>query len=307
MGTHKGELQKVKKEVDKRESLRVVTANNFILAEGIADLSLNARKMLYLALAQCKKNDPEFYEYSITPAELAGIWGISRQRVYQQADEITDELMKLVIKVSEKTGKRFKKRHVFFTCDYDDDSKLTFKLHKEMTDLLLGVNKDFSKPLLWDFMRMRSPYSMAIWHLMQKEMHSTKPMMTRPIEFDLSLEELRQATNTQDKFERLSQFKERVLDKAIREIRENCLVNIHYDYLRKGRAVTGFRFVAESYFGTMRPEDMTLRERQRMRKAQLIHKQAMGILTEDEALELEYLRAGLYQMTIEDVINNYPE
>lgn len=297
----------MKKEVDKRESLRVVTANEFILAEGIADLSLNARKMLYLALAQCRKSDPEFYEYSISPVELADIWGISRQWVYQQADAITDELMRLVIKVCEKTGKRFKKRHVFFTCDYDDDSRLTFKLHKEMTDLLLGVDKDFSKPLLWDFMRMRSPYSMAVWHLMQKEMNSAKPMMTRPIEFDLTLDELRQATNTQDKFERLSQFKERVLDKAIREIRENCLVNIHYSYIKKGRAVTGFRFVAESYFGTVRPEDMTLRERQRMRKAQLIHKKAMGLLTEDDALELEYLQAGLYQMTIEDMLNNYPE
>lgn len=295
----------MKREVDKRESIRVVTANEFILAEGLAELSLNARKMLYLALAQCKKDDPEFYEYEISPTELAEIWGISRQRVYQQADEITDELMRLVIKVCEKTGKRFKKRHVFFTCDYDDDSKLSFMLHKDMTDMLLGVDKNFSKPLLWDFMRMRSPYSMAIWHLMQREMQSFKPMMARPVEFDLTLDELRQVTRTQDKFERLSQFKERVLDKAIREIRENCLVNINYTYIKKGRTVTGFRFVAESYFGTKKLEEMTLRERQQMRKAQLIHKKAMGVLSPDEILELEYLQSGLYQMTIEDFLNNY--
>lgn len=295
----------LKKEIDKRESIRVVTSNEFILAEGLAELSLNARKMLYLALSQCRKGDPEFYQYEITPTELAEIWGISRQRVYQQADEITDELMRLVIKVCEKTGKRFKKRHVFFTCDYDDDSRLTFMLHKDMTDMLLGVNKDFSKPLLWDFMRMRSPYSMAIWHLMQREMRSFKPMMARPIEFDLSLEELRQVTQTQDKIERLSQFKVRVLDKAIREIRENCLVNISYTYIKKGRTVVGFRFVAESYFGTVKLEEMTLRERQRMRKAQLVHKKAMGLLSPDEVLELEYLESDLYQMTIEDIIDGY--
>lgn len=297
----------MKKEIDKRENIRVVTSNEFILAEGLSDLSLNARKMLYLALSQCKKGDPEFYEYEITPTELAEIWGISRQRVYQQADEITDELMRLVIKVCEKTGKRFKKRHVFFTCDYDDDSKLTFMLHKDMTDMLLGVDKNFSKPLLWDFMRMRSPYSMAIWHLMQREMRSFKPMMSRPIEFDLTLDELRQVTRTQGKFERLSQFKERVLDKAIREIRENCLVNISYAYIKRGRTVTGFRFTAENYFGTIKPEELTLRERQRMRKAQLIHKKAMGVLSPDEILELEYLQSDLYQMTIEDVLNNYPD
>ena len=297
----------MKKEIDKRENLRVVTKNELLTAAGLSDLSLNARKMLYLALAQCKKGDPEFYQYEISPSELGEIWGVSRQSVYQQADAITDELMRLVIKVCEKSGKRFKKRHVFFTCDYDDDSKLTFMLHKDMTDMLLGVDRDFSRPLLWDFMRMRSPYSMAIWHLMQREMQSFKPMMARPIEFDLTLEELRQVTNTQNKLERLSQFKERVLDKAIREIRENCLVSIRYTYLKKGRTVTGFRFTAENYFGTVDLEALTLRERQRIRKAQLLHKRAIGIISPEEVLELELLRNDLYQMTIEDFLDGYQD
>lgn len=294
------------KEVDKRESIRVVTANDFILADGLAELSLDARKVLYLALAQCKKDDVEFYEYSITPTELADIWNISRQSVYIQADKISDELMRLVINVCAKSGKQFKKRHVFFACDYSDSGLLTFRLHKDMTDMLLGVDKNFTKPLLWDFMRMRSPYSMAVWHLMQREMHSFKPMMSRPIEFDLSLEELRQVTRTQDKLKQVGQFKVRILDKAIREIKENCLVNIKYTNIKRGKAIVGFRFTAESYFGTIKPEEMTLRERQRMRKAQLIHKRAMGILTPDEVLELEYLESNLYQINIEDVTNNYP-
>lgn len=297
----------MKKEIDKRENLRVVTKNELLTAAGLSDLSLNARKMLYLALAQCKKGDPEFYQYEISPSELGEIWGVSRQSVYQQADAITDELMRLVIKVCEKSGKRFKKRHVFFTCDYDDDAKLTFMLHKDMTDMLLGVDKDFTKPLLWDFLRMRSPYSMAIWHLMQREMQSFKPMMARPIEFDLTLEELRQVTNTQNKLERLSQFKERVLDKAIREIRENCLVDIHYVYIKRGRTVTGFRFTAENFFGTVKPEELTLRERQRIRKAQLLHKRAIGIISPEEILELELLRNDLYQMTIEDFLDGYQD
>lgn len=295
----------MKKEIDKRQSIRIVTTNSFITADGIADLSLNARKMLYLALAQCRKDDTEFYEYEISAGDLAEIWGISRQSVYIQADAITDELMRLIIRVGSKNERRFKKRHVFFTCDYDDKSKLTFRIHKEMSDLLLGIDKDFSKPLLWDFMRMRSPYSMAIWHLMQKEMHSMYPTTDHPIEFDLSLDELREATNTQNKFERLSQFKVRVLDKAIREIKENCLVNIEYTDLKDSRTVVGFRFVAENYFGTVHPEEMTLRERQRLRKAQLIHKQSIGTITPDELTELEYIKSDLYQITLEDVVSDY--
>lgn len=295
----------MKAEIDKRENVRVVTKNELITAAGISDLSLNARKMLYLALAQCRKDDSEFYEYEISPGDLAEIWNVKRQWVYQQADDITDELMKLIIKVDSKNARRFKKRHVFFSCDYDDKSKLTFRIHKEMSDLLLGIDKDFSKPLLWDFMRMRSPYSMAIWHLMQREMRSMKPMTTHPIEFDLTLDELRQVTGTQNKLKQVGQFKDRVLDKAIKEIKENCLVNIQYQNIKDGRNITGFRFVAENYFGTVHPEEMTLRERQRLRKAQLIHKQSIGTITPDELTELEYIKSDLYQITLEDVVSDY--
>ena len=87
------------KEIDKREKLRVVTSNGLIVAEDLAALSLNARKLLYIAIAQCKKSDTEFYTYSIAPKELAEMWGISRQQIYKTIDETTTELMKIIIKV----------------------------------------------------------------------------------------------------------------------------------------------------------------------------------------------------------------
>lgn len=294
------------REVDKRESLRVVTTNDLINAEDITKLSLNARKLFYVAVSQCKKSDTEFYAFEIAPTELAEMWGVSRQDIYPIAKKICTELMKITLELpSSKRG--FKLRHVFEKCDYDDDKMVQFKLHKEMTDLLLGVKKDFSKPLMWDFMRMRSPYSIAIWHLMQKEMHSFKPMMSAPIEFDLSLEELRQVTGTQNKLKSLSEFKRFVLDKALVEIKRNCWVDVSYTNVKKGRTVVGFRFTAQNVMGTVKIEDLSLREQQRVRKAQLTHKKADGTLTPDEFDELQALILELDQITIEDYINGYVE
>lgn len=292
------------KRLDKRNSLKVVTDNSLVDAKDFSDLSLNARKLFYIAVSQCHKSDKEFYEYQTTPAELAEMWGTDRSNVYREADKITTELMKIVITL--RTGKKsFQKRHLFEKCSYNDDAVLIFKLHNEMTDLLLGLKKDFSQPLVWDFMKMRSPYSMALWHFFQKEMHSFKPIMTAPIEFESTVEELRQVTGCQDKLRQIGQFKERVLDKALREIRDNCLVSVKYTNIKKGRKVVGFRFIAESLFGTIRPEDMTLRQRQQVRKGQLIRKKADGELTDDEKAELDYLHEGLYQRTIEDYTEGY--
>jgi plasmid replication initiation protein len=89
---------------------------------------------------------------------------------------------------------------------------------------------------------------MAIWHLMQREMHSRKPGITDTIEFELTLEELRQVTGTKDKLKQISEFKKRVLDKAIREIKENCGIIIKYTNLKIGRTVIGFHFSAVNSF-----------------------------------------------------------
>lgn len=295
-----GEMNEAKA-IDKRENLRVVTSNGLIIAEDLANLSLNARKLFYIAIAQCKKGDNEFYTYSVTPIELAEMWEISRQQIYKTVDKTTTELMKVVIRTEDHNG-YWRKRHLFELCDYTPDKRIEIRINREMADILLGLNSNFSKPLMWDFMKMKSPYSMCVWHLMQREMHSFKPMMSKSMIFEISLEELRKVTGTENKLHKLSQFKERVLDKALREIKENCLVNISYSYVKSGRTVTGFQFTAENYFGTIDINDMSLRTRQRARKAQLIRKKNDGAITQAETKELEQLITETAQMSIEDYI-----
>ncbi len=291
------------REIDKRESLRVVTDNSIIDAKDISMLSLDARKLFYVAVSQCKRGDKEFYTYETTPTELAEMWDISRQQVYKIAKKICKELMGITIELPN-GAKGFKMRHLFELCDYDDDSVLVFRLHKEMTDMLLGLKKDFSKPLMWDFMRMRSTYSMALWHLFQKEMHSFKPMMSAPIEFDLTLEELRKATGTENKLKQVGEFKKKVLDRAVIDIKRNCWVDISYTNLKRGRFVTGFRFTAQNIFGSYKIEDLEPRMQKKVRKAQLVRKKADGTLTADEFEELEILKCELDQLSFSDYDEN---
>lgn len=295
----------MEKKIDKRENLKVVTSNSLVSAGDLSRLSLNARKLFYLAISQCKMGDTQFFEYEVTPVELAEMWDTDRSNVYREAENICLELMKTVLTV--RTGeKSFEMYHPFYTCKYQDDSKLVFQIDSKMSGLLLGLKRDFSKPMLWDFMRMRSPYSMAIWHVMQREMKSFKPMMSAPIQFDLTLEELRLVTGCENKLKKLSEFRRFVLDKAIREIRKNCLVKIRYDNLKKGRTVVGFRFTAESIWGTMDESQLTLRRRQRLRKHDLMEKRKAGTITREEIEELLDLTMELEQMTLEDIENEDP-
>ena len=149
----------------------------------------------------------------------------------------------LMEKYKDKNNTR--KYSLFSLCEYNDTT-VRFKLNPDMTEFLLELKGNFSQPLLAEFVRMRSPYSISIWHLMQREMKSQKPYADHIIEFDLSLEELREITGTEKKLKKLSDFKIRVLDKALKEIDENCNVVIKYENVKQGRKVIGFHFIAKS-------------------------------------------------------------
>lgn len=225
----------------KTSGVKTITSNDFITAKGLNDLSLKARKMLYIAISQCRIRDAEFYEYRLSVKEFASLMGIEPAGVYQEADNITDELMRGFIRVAVDGQKKFKKYALFTVCEYDHNGEIIFKINPDMSRFIFQLKNNFTQPLLEDFLKMRSSYSIAIWHLMQREMQSAKPYGDNVIYIDLSLEELRNVTGTENKLKKISQFKEKCFDKAISEINEQCGVFITYENVKKGRTIVGFK------------------------------------------------------------------
>lgn len=272
------------RDIDSSSDVRVVTSNNFIRATGLENISLKSRKLLYLAMAQSRKTDDKFYEFAISIKRFSELMGVDPSNVYDTADEITDELMHGFITLS--MGKKgFEKFHLFRICKYQEGQGITFRISEEMTPILLNLQRDFSQPLLNEFMRMRSNYSIQIWHFFQMKMRSKDgPSISNPIVFTVTVEELRSVTGTQNKLHQIGQFKERVLEQAIREIYENCAVRVSYTQIKKGRTVVAFEFTVKSLVDEPKMTPDLIR---RARKAELIGR--MNVLTPEEKDELKRL------------------
>ena len=135
------------KKIDKRESIRVVTANQFIVAKELNQMTLKARKLLYIAIAQCKMNDKGFYEYSMTAIEFANLMELDVSNIYQELKSTTDELMKTILSIIPKGQTEFETYTLFSKCKYREGI-INFKLNQDMTDFLLEIQGDFTKPLL---------------------------------------------------------------------------------------------------------------------------------------------------------------
>lgn len=237
--------EETNRKINTKDNVRVVTKDEFITAQ--LNLSLKARKLLYLAIAQCRMGDNEFYTYSIDTAEFAKMIGVLPRSVYRRASELSEELMKSFIKVKDDTGKKFTMYALFSMCKYSD-GVLTFKMNADMSDLLLNLKKSFTQPFLADFLKMRSCYTISVWHLFQSKMESKIPGLTESIDFDVWVDELRQATGTEHKFKQIAKLKEKVLDMAIEEIAEKCLVVVTYSGIKSNRTIVGFRCSATSLF-----------------------------------------------------------
>ena len=285
------------KKMNTKENVKIVTSNDFIMALGLENLSLKARKLLYITISQCKKNDKNFYMYEISVKKFAELMGITSEAVYGESQKITYELLKTVLRVIPKNQKDYEQYTVFSKCKYNHNGVITIKLNPDMTNFLLDLNKEFTQPLLKDFLKMKSSYSIEIWHLMQREMKSKKPGVTDKIEFELSLEELRAVTGTQRKLKQLNDFKVNCFDKAIREIEENCNVKITYKNIKSGKKVVGFACTAVSTLH-VDEDEIDIDTKNRVRLGVLRIQKKSKPLSKEEQAEYDRLVENSEQMSL---------
>lgn len=290
------------REIDTRPNIRIVTSNDLISARGLSELSLYGRKLFLLAIAQCRKTDKEFFCYEISVSDFAKLIGVRKNHIYETAREISNELMHTTIEVVNNPEKRkFRIFTLFAVCDYDD-SRLYFQLNSMLTEFLLDLRKDFCQPLLSNFLPMKSASTMAIWHLMQREVQKIQCDSDEKatFRFKLTLKEIRTATGTEEKYERISQFKGKVLDHALKELNQLQLAKISYSDVKSGRFIVAFEFefkcVGNEYlinFAKL-PDDPRKRYIQkRTRLLELRGKRRLNAAEEAEKAALEQELEGL--------------
>lgn len=243
------------REVDTRDCIRVVTSNDFLKIQGLADLSLNALKLLYFAISQCKKDDDIFYSCLVTEKQLSKLWGVTKQAINKETEKITDELGEFIIKKNDFNQYNYIRRFnvpMFGIVVDDFDSRgnkiIQIALNPFAAELFLHLDKNFSQPLLCDFNRMKSVNSILIWHLIQVKLNSKKPYSDKIFNVRLSVNELRILTNSINIYSDLKGFKKKVINQAIKDIKRSCNIDVVCKSIKDGRNTVGYEFILKDRF-----------------------------------------------------------
>ena len=190
----------------------VVQSNE--LLEGKQNLKLNSAKIVRALIMQIKPDDEELKSYFISVQELAKMLHISAANLYRDMDTITDDIL---------------------------------TNHVAIKDFLLGLQERYTQYQLENILAMKSVYAIRIYELLMKE------QMTRFIPADgvsviLAIKTIREACDCETKYEKISQFKSKVIDIAVKEICRCTSYTVSYECLKKGRSIEAFRFHLNSKY-----------------------------------------------------------
>lgn len=219
----------------------VVQSNNLI--SGKQSLSLNGAKILRTAIMQIQPEDIDLKPYVISTNELAELLHISKDNIYRVIDSASNELMGSYAEARTEYGakRKFKKINWVSFVEYDSDIGFAIKLNSDMKPYLLNLKERYTQYTLDNILSMKSIYGVRIFELLSEKI-KTKTIPRGGVNVEMSMQYLRECCDCEDKYERFSQFKARVLDRAIEEIERVTTYRVKYDYIKKGKAVTGIRF-----------------------------------------------------------------
>lgn len=238
------------RKLDKRNIIKVVMQNSFIKARPSQNMEANAQKLLRMSMAQCQITDKEFYEYEISNKELAEMFNVSMPNISQHIDRWTSQCMGTVLEFRESESEKFIKYALFSKCEYDGGT-LRMKLNPDMTPFVLGIKKNlgFTQYELSKILTTKGKYTIRIYEMIMLQMKSKQPYADNTIEVELSINEIRVQTSTENRYKQIGQLKEKVINKAFEEIEKKMFWKIETTDIKQGRTIIGIKLKIWSQCG----------------------------------------------------------
>ena len=231
------------------------TENYVVQSNGIVGgkqaLSLNSAKLIRAAIMQISPEDKELKPYVISIAELAILLGVPRSNLYRDIDEITNNIISHPVFVKAQNGKRIAWVKIPWVqrCEYVSDAGVAIKLNDELKPFLLQLQGNYTQYTLDSVLSMKSVYSIRIFELLLEAIKQGRnPLPKEGRDAELTIRNIRECCDCEDKYTRYSQFKARVIEKALQEINSKTMYRVSYTEKKKGHAVESLIFNINTFY-----------------------------------------------------------
>lgn len=246
-------LLEIERNLHRREitldvSNEVAMANRMIL-HSAGKLTLNELKLLRFIIMQTKRGDKELYEFELSAKDLAKLLEVKPKDFYKRVKTMTRHIMQEVIEIEDKRAKRLQQFHWVDYCEYKKGI-ITIKIADALKPFLLNLRGSFTRYELSEIIKLNSIYAIRIYEVLRAYMDDNDlPYADHYNEISISMDVLRQVTDTEKQFPRPYDFKRRVVDIAVREINRVSKYHVIAEPYKRGNTTAGFDFLIESQAG----------------------------------------------------------
>lgn len=226
----------------------VVQANHLI--DGKQALKLNSAKLIRSAIMQVVREDEELKPYIITIKALAELLDVPASNIYRDIEDITDDIIHNPVYVrEERDGKTvgFIKIPWVTRCEYKSDVGVALKLNEELKPFLVNLKEHYTQYTLQEILAMKSVYGIRIFELLQSKIMK-KRIPKDGITIRIPVQDLRECCGCEEKYPAFGNFKNKVIDTAVKEINRVTMFKVDYSYIKNGRSVSAIEFHVAMFY-----------------------------------------------------------
>lgn len=218
-----------------RQYHQLVVKSNDMIQRATNNLTATQQKLVAYAISKIRPDDKEFQFYEIRVDEFCAAIGKNKNWFYQEFKDIVDDMDSRASLWIE-TDDVITKFRFFSEIEYlKGKGTIRVLFHSHLKKYLLQLSERFTQYELYNVLALKSKYSFSLFELLK----SYSNMQLKRFDLD-ELKTLVGADS--DAYKNFSNFKNRVLEPAIKEINRYTELNLEYETITKGKKVVAIIF-----------------------------------------------------------------
>lgn len=203
-------------------------------------LSLTEQRLILLAIIQARAEKmTSSNEFKVQVSSYINAFGVERSTAYEALQKAVDTLInrrfsyyRIVNDQQEKVTTNWVQSVAYAT----NESYIKIKFTDDVMPLITQLEKHFTSYQLEQVKDLSSIYAIRLYELMMQWRATGKTQQ-------IPIDELRHKLGIEpDQYQKMSNFKDKVLDVAINQINEHTDIKASYEQHKERRSITGFTF-----------------------------------------------------------------
>jgi len=220
--------------LDPSSSVAVFQHNNLVQAR--YSLTLQEKRIMLWLISQVQPDDEDFKEHNLSVREFMDLLELTGKANYKELQKITLGLMKKVLVIKRPEEQRTTQVNWINYADYrEKEGVITLSFSDKMQPFLLNLKKSFTAIKLSDLMQFSSIHAIRIYELLKQYEKIRERILT--------IEEIKECCGVKGKLTRYSDFKDKILLIAQREINQKSDIKFDFEPIKSGRRFVAIKFI----------------------------------------------------------------